>query len=132
MPSTDDKKRYALKVERLTVPAMSDGLILNQPLFTVERRLVQDEIWSTVPTNVNAPHIPHVSIALPAGDWTFTPQNVKTISQLLHQMNKFFRKKLLQAVTSATVWIDNATVNNHPLVLDQNPANDWFAGAAPC
>ena len=126
MPSTDDKKRYALKVEQLTVPAMSDGLILNQPLFSVERRLVQDEIWSTVPTNVNAQHIPHVSIGLPAGDWTFTPQNVKTISQLLHQMNHFFRKKVLQAVTSATVWIDDATVNNHPIVLDQNQANDWF------
>ena len=39
MPSLEDNKRYALKVERLTVPAMSGGLILNQPLFTVERRI---------------------------------------------------------------------------------------------
>ena len=40
MPTTEANKRYALKIERLTVPPMSGGLILNQPLFSVERRLI--------------------------------------------------------------------------------------------
>ena len=126
MPTTEDNQRYTLAIESLTVPPMTHGLILNQPLFTVERRLVLNEEWAVVPLN-NAPHVPHVSRALPAGDWTFTPQNVKTISQLLYQMNHFFRKKHLQAVTSLTNWVADATVNAVPAAWEQTPNEDWFA-----
>ena len=42
LPSAELNKRYAIRVEQLTIPAMSDGLILNQELFSVERRCKRD------------------------------------------------------------------------------------------
>ena len=41
LPSIELNKRYVVRVEQLTIPAMSDGLILNQELFTIERRCIQ-------------------------------------------------------------------------------------------
>lgn len=91
MPSTELNKRYALKVERLTVPPMSGGLILNQPLFSVERRLI-----------VNAEHSTFLVDGLYFEDDTklpvemvFTPYYVKNTSELVYQMNAFFRRLLL-------------------------------------
>ena len=44
LPTLEVKKRYALSIESLTVPPMNDGLILNQALFSVERRLRPGEL----------------------------------------------------------------------------------------
>ena len=97
MPSLDINKRYIVKIERLTVPAQSGGLILNQPLFTVERRLTENTQYSNIAnvlgvdvTNYNA------NVALPV-NMTFTPQDVRTAPQLLSQMNNFFRRNLLSS-----------------------------------
>ena len=85
MPSLDISKRYIVKVERLTVPAQSGGLILNQPLFTVERRLVRLEDY-------HDEDVFNPNVTLPV-NMTFTPQNVRTAPQLLSQMNNFFRER---------------------------------------
>ena len=97
MPSLEENKRYALKVERLTVPAMSGGLILNQPLFTVERRLTVNAEHEDV--LLDDPNVVSDDVELHV-ESTFTPTNVRTTSELVYQMNSFFRKLLLSLVTS--------------------------------
>ena len=96
MPSIEDNKRYSIKVERLTVPAQSGGLILNQPLFTVERRLTQDTEYLCVENN-GPDYADERDLHLES---TFTPQNVRTTTELIYQMNSFFRKLLLNLVSS--------------------------------
>ena len=96
LPSLNVKNRYSLRIESLTIPQMSSGLILNQPLFTIERRLRQNSVWSNViqfAGDINV--VPHDNTSLPTDDWTFTPHHVKTVSQLVFQMNHFFRKKTI-------------------------------------
>ena len=108
MPSAEENKRYALKVERFTVPPMSSGLILNQPLFTVERRLTNNTVYSVqhpitgVYTTVGA-----ATLNVPA---IFSPINVRTTSELMYQMNMFFRKMLLSSVTSTVDYAVGAEV----------------------
>ena len=96
MPSIEDNKRYSVKVERLTVPAQTGGLILNQPLFSVERRLTSGAEYLCVEDDgpeYNADRNLHF-------ESTFTPQNVRTTNDLVYQMNSFFRKLLLNLVSS--------------------------------
>ena len=93
MPSAELNKRYALKVERFTVPPMSGGLILNQPLFSVERRLVVNAEHMEYDFNQEEEEI-NEDIDLPVA-MVFTPYYVKNTSELVYQMNAFFRRLLL-------------------------------------
>jgi len=123
MPSLDINKRYIVKVERLTVPAQSGGLILNQPLFTVERRLTENTQYSNIVadvTNYNA------NVALPV-NMTFTPQDVRTAPQLLSQMNNFFRRNLLSIITGTVPLPENNQVYAVPdEFTEEAKFDDWY------
>jgi len=119
MPSLDISKRYSIKVERLTVPAQSGGLILNQPLFTVERRLVRLEDY-------HDEDVFNPNVTLPV-NMTFTPQNVRTAPQLLSQMNNFFRRNLLSIITGTVPLPENADVYDVPDDFqDEAKFDDWY------
>ena len=92
LPSAELNKRYAIRVEQLTIPAMSDGLILNTELFSVEWRCI-----AGVHHSVDG--VPEIVTELPV-PYQFIPQNVKTVSQLVYQMNSFFRQLLVKLVTT--------------------------------
>lgn len=132
MPSLEENKRYALKVERLTVPAMSGGLILNQPLFTVERRLtVNSEYICVEDAEDNPVHVISDDASLHIVESTFTPTNVRTTSELVYQMNSFFRKLLLSLVTSQDDF-GQAQLGNDvyaiPAIYEPEdlPYDDWY------
>jgi len=113
-PTIDPNKKYTITVEKLTVPVLN-SLVMNEPLFTVERRLA-----STVTTDKTDTQLP-----VPA---TFTPQSVRNVSHLLHQMNAFFREMLLRLVTT------NIPHNNaiHQYAIPNNflqqAGVDWLTG----
>ena len=82
LPSAERNTRYALTVERFTIPPMAHGF-LNKPLFTVERRLSHG-------ADITDPEeIASKTLTYPM---TFTPKNVQTVGQFAYQMNEFFRK----------------------------------------
>ena len=89
-PSIDPNRSYVLTVEKLMVPAM-DSLILNKTLFTVERRLLG---------GINDDDLTVRLLPVDAKYTTFTPQNVRTVSQLLYQMNTFFQELCLRCVST--------------------------------
>ena len=97
-PSSQLKQRYALKVERFTLPPMSQGLILNQPLFSVERRLLVDQLHHSVVAGFEED-----SDALDTGlpiEMEFTPHQVHNCAELIYQMNQFFETTILKAIVS--------------------------------
>ena len=115
-PTLDPNKTYSLTVEKLTVPAF-DSLILNTTLFTVERRL-RNGVYLTA-----AHHV----LPLPEEFTTFTPQNVRTVSQLVYQMNVFFREMCMRLATEAIPY--NAAQHQFavpPAFTQQNV--DWYSG----
>lgn len=125
MPSAQENKRYALQVERLTIPPMSGGLIFNQPLFTVERRLVVDREHSVIdPYDESVTKNAIVNLHIPS---TFTPANVRTTSELIYQMNVFFRKLLLSLVTSTDDFTAGAGVYYVPDIFEEEKYDDWYA-----
>ena len=128
MPSTDVNKRYALTVERLTLPPMSHGLIFNQPLFEVERRLRIERVWGQFP-GVGDDLNRNPSVALPEGSWIFTPHQCKTANELVYQMNAFFRRKILGAIASAVDWEGGgaADVYEESFNMEQDEDLDWYA-----
>ena len=127
MPSVEENKRYSCKVERLTVPAQAGGLIFNQPLFSVERRLSLDADYEDIVDGVstyNGNRDLHIAS-------TFTPHNVRTVSELVYQMNSFLRKLLLSLVASAEDFEHpaGADVNAVPGIFeppDFDDAFDWY------
>ena len=78
LPSAQSNARYVLQIERLVLPPMSSGFIMNQPLFEVERRLVYgaDEADFDDQEEMKV-------------DMEFIPKDVKTVSQLIFQINEF-------------------------------------------
>jgi len=118
LPSAELNKRYVIRVEQLTIPAMSDGLIFNQELFTVERRCVLTTIH-TVGYVVQ----PTVQLQVPA---TFIPQNVKTVSQLAYQMNAFFRQLFLRLLTAAQAFADGADYFDITEEFARQEDEDWY------
>jgi hypothetical protein len=92
-PTTDANKTYQLTVEKLDVPAL-DSLILNKTLFSVERRLALGVL-----TQGGLQALPQPQ----AGEdmATFTPQNVRNVSQLIFQTNLFFRELCQRLATIA-------------------------------
>jgi len=115
-PTLDANKQYSLTIEKLMVPAL-DSLLLNKQLFTVERRLL---------LGVNLFGGPE-QLPLPEEFTTFTPQNVRTVSQLLFQMNRFFREMCRRLATVAIPY--NVLQHQYVVPATFNQQNvDWFSG----
>ena len=74
LPSTEPNKKYVLRVEGLTVPETTSGLILNKALFEVKRRLIVGR--DVILRNANLPIIE--GVGLDDGAMTFTPDNVRS------------------------------------------------------
>jgi len=118
LPSAELNKRYVIRVEQLTIPAMSGGLILNQELFSIERRCVQDVVHS-----IAGVVQPTSQLQVEA---SFVPQNVKTVSQLVYQMNAFFRQLCLKLITAPQVFADG--VDYFDITNEfAHQATDWYA-----
>jgi len=113
-PTVDPNKQYTITVEKLTVPVLN-SLVMNEALFTVERRLAAGV--TTDKTNID--------LGVPA---TFTPKSVRNVSHLLYQMNMFFRELMLRLVTT-NIPHNNAihqyTIPNNFL---QQAGVDWYSG----
>ena len=115
-PTLDANKTYTLTVEKLTVPA-HDSLLLNETLFSVERRLL---------TGQNLYGGPEL-LPLDLEHTTFTPQNIRTVSDLLYQMNIFFQEMCKRL---ATVVIPHQNALHQfavPLAFNRQLA-DWYSG----
>jgi hypothetical protein len=115
-PTLEPNKNYTLTIEKLTVPAM-DSIILNDILFTVERRLV-----TGVALGANT------ALPLAAEFTTFTPQSVRTVSQLVYQMNTMLREMCQRL---ATVVIAQTVPALHQFVIPAtftHQGGDWFTG----
>ena len=114
-PTLDPNKTYTLTVEKLIVPAL-DSLLLSDTLFTIERRLL------------NGLNLFGGNESLPLDDefTTFTPQNVRTASQLLYQMNLFFSemcKRLATVVIGYNIGVHQFIV---PPAFSPVQAVDWY------
>jgi len=125
MPSAELNKRYAIKVEQLTIPAMSDGLILNTELFDLERRCL-----STIHHTRDGVIQPFTELPVES---EFIPSHVKTVSQLVFQINGFFRRQLVKLVTTDEVFEDDEKTF-FPIPPDfgtqqeaGEPPPDWYA-----
>jgi len=115
-PQLDANKRYTLTVEKLSVPVLN-SLVMNQTLFTVERRLAANV--TTDKTNLDLP--------VPLAKRTFTPSNVRNVGHLLYQMNMFLRELMLRIVSNGGL---NYNAAIHQYVIPPNfivqPGQDWY------
>jgi hypothetical protein len=117
-PTLDANKWYQLTVEKLMCPAL-DSLILNKTLFTVERRLITGSDMTNIP--------PDQELELETQFTTFTPQNIRTVSQLVFQMNLFFREMCRRLAT--VVSAHNNLIHQFPLPAEFVQQNvDWYTG----
>ena len=124
-PTTEVNKRYRLKIQEMIVPQTSDGLILNQELFTIERRLQADAVHTQFPLGGGGGSTITGPVEFPVNA-TFTPQNCKTTADLVFQMNDFFRKFLSQLICSGAAWNDAA---DQVHIVDEYKAvddTDWY------
>jgi len=115
-PTLDANKTYNMTIEKLTVPAL-DSLLLNKKLFAVERRLaIGQNLYGG-----------QEQLPLPVEFTTFTPQNVRTVSQLVYQMNLFFREMCMRLATKAIPY--NNAIHQFAVPATFNQQNvDWFSG----
>ena len=116
-PTLDANKSYTMTIEKLRVPAR-DSLILNTELFTVHRRLL---------TGLQLGAGGHELLPVNAIHTTFTPQNVRTVSQFVYQMNSFFRELCKRMVTVAIPY----NVARHQFAVSANfnlqQNVDWYS-----
>ena len=93
-PNADKTKRYKVSVESLVVPAV-ESRILNVPLLAVKRRVL-------VPNVVGAFDEDDLKLSQQVDyDFSvFTPQNVRSLSHLAFQLNRFFNEFQLRITTS--------------------------------
>jgi len=108
---------------------MSDGLILNKELFDIERRCVVGTVH-TVDGEVQ----PVAELPLLSGLQVdhvyrpeFIPQNVKTVSQLVYQINAFLRERLVKLTTTDEDFDDGGDWYDIPAEFASQPENsDWY------
>ena len=81
-PAMDPNKKYEVTIEKLCVPSVYSNL-LNGELFTIERRVEGASEMIPIPTY-----------------GTFIARNVQTVSQLVWQMNDFFRESIRKSITA--------------------------------
>ena len=88
-------RRYKLAIEKLSVPAV-ESRILNIKLFEVKRRI-------RVPTALVDFDEDDLDLS-PQFDYgfaEFTPHNVRSLSHLAYQLNKFFKDFQMRITTAA-------------------------------
>lgn len=116
-PSLDIQKSYVLKVESAHIPAVDTGLIANEPLFTLERRFLDDTEYKENEARFDT-------------DMSFTPQNVRTGTQLVFQINKFLDRAILKLLTSGELNNNNNDLadvpDNFNIDLALPEQNDWY------
>ena len=100
LPSADPNTKYALTVENVTVPPMTHGMVLNSPLFTIERRLKNDATLDTEQESVALDY-----------EMTFTPRDVQTVGQLAFQMNEFLQ---IGFIKNLQLGLNNYDTDDHP------------------
>lgn len=123
-PSAELDKNYVLKVENMNVPAIDVGLLPNEPLFTLERRLERNSIWNSPDNSADR--------VIPSG--TFTPDNVRSASQLVFQINSFLDEVILKMLTYFEAALvgpnQNADLTEIPDAFDINrnipTQQDWY------
>ena len=123
LPSAELKKRYVIRVEQLTIPAMNDGLILNNELFNIERRCVLNRQHTIDGVIQGMAQLPLITLLTGS---EFIPQNVKTVSQLVYQMNAFFRKYMVKLVTTTRDFEDGADWHDIPDEFKEQEESDWY------
>jgi hypothetical protein len=117
-PTVEPNKRYKLFVEKIFVPAMN-SLIYDSTLFTVERRLTEN-------ANVDQAH---KNLPDTLGEHrTFTAKNVRTVSQLMYQLNNFFWTLTRRVVQVGLPYNGNYHPNPIPNEFDQAGNPDWYSG----
>ena len=125
LPTLDLAKTYSITIENLVVPEMSDGLILNQELFRLEHRLLDTSphtyVVAAFPFEAGE-SVADIELPVPA---IFTPQNVKNASELVYQMNAFFRRMLLKQVTSGNL-AGGAPKYALPDLYNAQDNEDWY------
>ena len=84
LPSAEPNKTYLLRIEQVVVPELRDSILLNKPLFTLERRVMN---------GVNQEVADELEVE------AFAPQNVKTEIQFVYQLNEYLRSSLLRLVS---------------------------------
>ena len=119
-PTIDANKRYALTVEKLDVPAMN-SLIVNETLFTVERRLNSTAFVDVDYTVAN------YSLLGDDTHTTFTARNVQTASQLLYQLNAFFHDMSRRIVSAPGLVSDGRHQYTHVGTALSAQAGDWYS-----
>jgi len=104
---------------------MSSGLILNTPLFAIEWRCVVNTVHTIDGVLEGVTELPY-----PGGNFSssaFSPQNVKTVSQLVYQMNHFFRRQLVKLTTTTQDFLAGGDHHAVPADFAKQPANsDWY------
>ena len=113
--------RYKLAIERLTVPAI-ESRILNTPLFEVVRR------FKVILDAAAAALFDEDDLELGASFVTFIPQNVRSLSHLAFQLNRFFRE-FQQRITIADMDAFDGNVHEYDRVgteFDQEADDDWY------
>ena len=117
-PQVEPNKTYTLSIEKLLVPAL-ESMNINTELFRIERRISETD---NIPDN----SLPQIETE----HTIFTPRNLRTLTDLVYDMNRFFREFLRRIVTkdlSDTNAINQITQYVVPASFQQQNT-DWYTG----
>ena len=129
LPTTEPNKKYVIRVEGLTLPETTDGLILNKPLFDVRRRL----IVGSEPDNLLTDDVLPIREGVGFGAMVFTPNDVRSYPQLVYQMNAFFRNRMLRLLftqpngSNLRTEDDDDDVFDRPDEFKTQDEGDWYS-----
>ena len=121
-PNADKTKRYKVSVESLVVPAV-ESRILNVPLLEVKRRILEPGVAGAFDED-------DLDLS-PQDDYdfsTFTPQNVRSLSHLAFQLNRFFREFQLRITTAVLAPFD-VVIHEYDRVgteFEREIGADWY------
>lgn len=120
-PNADKKKRYKVSVESLVVPAI-ESRILNTPLLVIKRRLLVPVGAAFDEDDLDLSDAQNFEFA------TFTPRNVRSLSHLAFQLNRFFHDFQLR-ITTAALSAHDVTLHEYDRVgtaFEQEVGADWY------
>ena len=117
-PTLDLNKNYTLKIENLYLPPIDDGLVFDRPLFSIIRRAKDGERVTRI-RGVLEPQL-----AIP--DSTFTPRQVRTMPELLFQINAFLRRFLSKIRSGQIPFPADDDIEDTPAIFAPLPNADWY------
>ena len=121
-PNADKTKRYKVSVESLVVPAV-ESRILNVPLIEVKRRVsAPDPLIAFDEDDLDLSGQVDYDFAI------FTPQNVRSVSHLAFQLNRFFYEFQLR-ITTVVLSPFDATQHQYDrvgTVFEREIGADWY------